>query len=112
MWERLAALEPADPTRGSNGAGQLASGLSQMSAVLEQRNRLQVLLYPTHTGVFVTWPLFVQLHIPSMTELLQPAPVASQEAAEKGRSPDFIMPTQQQTVRARALLRSVCFMHL
>ena len=46
MWERLAALEPADPRRGTTGAGQLEAGLSEMSAVLEQRNRLQVMILP------------------------------------------------------------------
>ncbi len=46
MWERLAALEPADPSRGTTGAGQLEAGLSEMSAVLEQRNRLQVMILP------------------------------------------------------------------
>ena len=49
VWERLAALEPADPSRGTDGAGQLEAGLSEMSAVLEQRNRLQVMLPPSHT---------------------------------------------------------------
>lgn len=42
VWERLAALEPADPSKGSNGAGQLEASLADMTAVLEQRNRLQV----------------------------------------------------------------------
>lgn len=46
MWERLAALEPADPSKGSNGAGQLEAGLADMTAVLEQRNRLQVAATP------------------------------------------------------------------
>ena len=46
VWERLSALEPADPSRGTNGAGQLETGLAEMSAVLEQRNRLQVALFP------------------------------------------------------------------
>ena len=49
VWERLAALEPADPSRGATGAGQLEAGLSEMSAVLEQRNRLQVTLPPGYT---------------------------------------------------------------
>ena len=49
MWERLAALEPADPSRGTIGAGQLEAGLSEMSAVLEQRNRLQVRLAASQT---------------------------------------------------------------
>ena len=42
MWERLAALEPADANRGANGVGQLEAGLQDMTAVLEQRSRLQV----------------------------------------------------------------------
>ncbi len=42
VWERLAALEPADPNKGSNGAGQLEAGLADMTAVLAQRNGLQV----------------------------------------------------------------------
>ena len=54
MWERLAALEPADANKGTNGAGQLEAGLKDMTAVLEQRNRLQVssiaLLPPRQAG--------------------------------------------------------------
>ncbi len=50
VWERLAALEPADPSRGTTGAGQLEAGLSEMSAVLEQRNRLQVTILPCHAS--------------------------------------------------------------
>lgn len=42
VWERLAALEPADPSKGTNGAGQLEASLATMTAVTEQRNRLQV----------------------------------------------------------------------
>ena len=43
VWERLAALEPADSKReGSHVAGQLEPGLAAMTAVVEQRERLQV----------------------------------------------------------------------
>ncbi len=45
VWERLVALEPADPSRGTTGAGQLETGLAEMSAVLEQRTQLQVALF-------------------------------------------------------------------
>lgn len=38
VWERLAALEPAD---GKHATGQLEPGLAGMTAVVEQRNRLQ-----------------------------------------------------------------------
>jgi hypothetical protein len=43
VWERLAALEPADTAKGLNeGAGQLEPRLIGMTAVVEQRSRLQV----------------------------------------------------------------------
>lgn len=43
VWERLAALEPADGKRdGGHVAGQLEPGLAGMTAVVEQRQRLQV----------------------------------------------------------------------
>ena len=54
VWERLAALEPADANKGTNGAGHLEASLKDMTAVLEQRNRLQVsstaLLPPRQAG--------------------------------------------------------------
>lgn len=41
VWERLAALEPADPSR-ADATGQLEPCMAGMSAVQEQRARLQV----------------------------------------------------------------------
>ena len=32
VWERLAALEPADANKGTNGAGHLEAGLKDMTA--------------------------------------------------------------------------------
>ena len=60
VWERLAALEPADANKGTNGAGHLETGLKDMTAVLEQRNRLQVSstasLPPWQAGTASTLP--------------------------------------------------------
>jgi hypothetical protein len=42
VWERLAALEPADGSGGGEGAGQLEACMAGMQAVTQQRARLQV----------------------------------------------------------------------
>ncbi|CAL8460642.1 g172 [Coccomyxa elongata] len=57
VWERLAALEPADSKRaGGVVAGQLEPGLAGMTAVVEQRNRLQMLsrIWVERAARFVT----------------------------------------------------------
>ncbi|EIE25400.1 hypothetical protein COCSUDRAFT_46702 [Coccomyxa subellipsoidea C-169] len=57
VWERLAALEPADGKRdGGHVAGQLEPGLAGMTAVVEQRQRLQTLsrIWVERAARFVT----------------------------------------------------------
>ncbi|CAL5219240.1 g1034 [Coccomyxa viridis] len=91
VWERLAALEPADPSRGTTGAGQLEAGLSEMSAVLEQRNRLQAVSrrWVERAGQFVTDELIhladgvsMQNTVHSASRLQLPVHTAFHERAE------------------------------
>ena len=82
MWERLAALEPADPSKGSNGAGQLEASLANMTAVLEQRNRLQV----AATAFLPSLPPYK----PASCLTLKPAMHMDNEAAHKFPERPFV----------------------